>query len=89
MFGSDGTRWAYLIGAGGYVVLTFFASILPLSWGFWTPLAGVFMIVSSTVWIAAPPGWGTKIAHELAAFGLGLILTPLVIYLFLFFSPFG
>ena len=77
------------MGGLSYIVLTTSAFMLPLSWGLWPlwPLVGVFVVVSYFVWRLAPPGWGTKVAHELAALAIGVLVSPLVMILILFIQP--
>lgn len=85
-----GTRRAYAVGGLSYIVLITSAFMLPLSWGLW-PLVGVFVgvfvVVSYFVWRLAPPGWGTKVAHELSALFIGVLVSPLVMILILFIQP--
>lgn len=81
-----GTRRAYAVGGLSYIVLITSAFMLPLSWGLW-PLVGVFVVVSCFVWRLAPPGWGTKVAHEISALVIGILVSPLVMILILFIQP--
>jgi|GEM_PF-4180281 len=81
-----GTSRAYAVGGLSYIVLITSAFMLPLSWGLW-PLAGVFVVVSYFVWRLAPPGWGIKVAHEISALVIGVLVSPLVMILILLIQP--
>ena len=75
------------MGGLSYIVLITSAFMLPLSWGLLWPLVGVFVVVSYFVWRLAPPGWGTKVAHELSALAIGVPASFLVMVLILFIQP--